>query len=149
MSIGRARRKAPRTPARELRESLGWSQERFAQEIGWSYGSIQKWESGVAPPPEALDSMRDLALKYNRTALAHELEQGTGPWAVYSGEEVRAVKKPAGSAAELHAAVDEVIQSGNPDALAAVQMTLAVSVKYARAFPQRVARPAPKKVKDG
>ena len=62
------------TPIKRLREQLGMSQDRFAQLLGKSYGSVRGYEAGRQPPPEVMTRMLSLAMAHEFKDLADELE---------------------------------------------------------------------------
>lgn len=44
---------------KRLRKTLGWSQERFARELGVSFCTVNRWERGrTSPSPMALQALR-------------------------------------------------------------------------------------------
>lgn len=46
---------------KELRQRFGWSQERLARELGKSFQTINRWESGkTSPSPKALKALMKL-----------------------------------------------------------------------------------------
>ncbi len=50
------------TEIKEIRSKLGVTQERFAQMIGVTFGTINRWERGVVKPsPLALEKIKALA----------------------------------------------------------------------------------------
>jgi len=51
-----------KTEIKELRQKLGLSQERFGQQIGVSFVTVNNWEAGrTKPSPLALEKLKQLA----------------------------------------------------------------------------------------
>jgi transcriptional regulator with XRE-family HTH domain len=47
---------------KDLRKRLGWSQQRFATEIGVAVTTVSRWERGISSPfPIALEKIKSLA----------------------------------------------------------------------------------------
>ena len=54
---------------RNLRKGLGWSQQRFSQELGVAWITISRWERGVSVPSRmAVRLLDDLAAHRGKTS---------------------------------------------------------------------------------
>ena len=115
---------------REIRKATGLNQTDFAREIGRVMQSVQGYESGRKPPAEVLGKLKEIAIAHDRLDLAEALG---GEWKVrrvfepgetmISSPQPRAPGKPA-EKEDWHRMLDEVLKSGQADALAAVKSTL-------------------------
>lgn len=52
---------------RKIRKKLGWSQERFAREIGVSWITVQRWESGDGEAHIAPENMNKIVALANHS----------------------------------------------------------------------------------
>ncbi len=48
---------------KKLRKFLGWSQEKFAQRVGVSYPTLNRWEKGHFKPSKMAEAMLERFLK--------------------------------------------------------------------------------------
>lgn len=124
------------TAVKRLRTALGMNQTDFARAIGRSHQSVRNYEAGVTPPPEVVAKMEQLAkdsgvedpfvveprgqelVAPRRTQRAHQA--GTTS-AIDTSDDSR-----------WHGMLDEVLTSGNVEAIAAVQHNLIVFSKFVR-----------------
>ena len=51
---------------RDLREQLGWSQNKLAREMGISAGAVTRWENGSRQPSEMALKLMQLLLERNK-----------------------------------------------------------------------------------
>lgn len=126
---------------RKLREAAGLTQQEFAQATGLSYASIQGWESGKRVGSASLERLKSFATERGFTDIALEL---SGEWQVrrvlHPSETLISHPRPGaeqdvryrGRNAEWHRLLDEVLDSGNSDAITAVQNNLTVFARYVR-----------------
>ena len=63
---------------REFRKSLGWSQQRFATELGISIRAVVNYEQQRMPSPKSLASLEMLAREHHHPELAYEFTQALG-----------------------------------------------------------------------
>ncbi|MGH9786374.1 MAG: helix-turn-helix transcriptional regulator [Terriglobia bacterium] len=144
-------------PARKLRDALGWSQTTFAQAIGRSYQTIRNWEAGHRIPPESLEKMKSIASEHGLADIAMELS--SEEWQVqrvfHPGEtlisqapaEARARGRERGAERreQAHQWIDEIFDSGDTAAIAAVSRTLDALARMARLEQKRSGRVRTKK----
>ncbi len=115
-------------PIRRLRTALGLSQEKFARELGISTASVRAYEGGQRLSEAALEKLKSLAARHMLPDIAIDLDQRPfSPRKVFEpGSRVRLPANPAcGDLRDmLHAALDEILDSGSADAIAAVDALL-------------------------
>jgi transcriptional regulator with XRE-family HTH domain len=101
---------------RKVREALGLNQHEFAAAVGRSYASVQGYEAGKRLPLEVEERIRQLAS-----------ERGIviDPPAKHS-------TRPGDQQAKWHTMLEEVLDSGESDCIAAVQSNLAVFTSTVR-----------------
>jgi DNA-binding transcriptional regulator YiaG len=56
-----------------LRKQHGFTQERFAREIGVSINTVRKWEYGTIPSPLAAEKLKQFIKKYGVMPVNQEL----------------------------------------------------------------------------
>ncbi len=142
-------------PLRKLRKALGLNQVEFSSVIGRSYQSVQNYEKGVPMPPDLVEKVVALAAQRGLAEIANELRGGryevnrTAPIeqpsmgrAPRRGESPRAQSPvpprrsqsvfPPAERSKLHALLDEILDSGDPDAIEAVVPNLRLFSKWVR-----------------
>ncbi len=148
---------------RRLRETAGLTQQEFAQATGLSYASIQGWESGKRVGRSSVERLKSFAAEKGFADIA--LQLSSDEWQVrrvlHPGETLISRPKPGaeelpevtlppasrtrGRNAQWHQLLDEVLDSGNSDAIIAVQNNLTVFARYVRQKMQPGARQANRK----
>ena len=123
------------------------SQAALASAIGKSIQSVQGYEHGRTPPPDVIEILKTLSVQHGHPEFAIEL--GGDAWAVkhviHPGETlIKAHVPAAGRHAEWHELLDVILNSGDPDAIPAVQSNLVVFGKYVRAKQTRELKPRKK-----
>ena len=147
------------TPVKKLRLALGWSQVQFAQAIGRSYASVQGYEAGKRVPREIVEKMRSIAVQNGLADVA--LELSSDDWQVrrvfHPGEvlisraarivqqgkqqnrsaSTSPVAKPARHSTDewrgyWHEILDEILDSGVPDVVSALERNLELFAGFAR-----------------
>lgn len=136
---------------KKLRTALGMSQVKFGDAIGRSLGSVQQYERGVPFPDEVRERMMSLAAEHGLADLAIEISGKR--WGVRHvlnpGEHLISESKrskgidshakagentPSRSVpSDWHALLEEILTSGELDAITAVQHNLVVFGRYVRA----------------
>jgi transcriptional regulator with XRE-family HTH domain len=139
----------------KFRKALGLNQVRFADLVGKSYASIRNYEKGIPLPPDVAEKMAALAVQHGLADVAIELRGGA--------YEVKRVVEPAETLIprgrreepaassrtnpgkpsllgkserdKYHGLLNEVFDSGDPDAIPAVTRNLEVFAKYVRLHP--------------
>lgn len=113
-----------------LRKALGMTQQQFAVAASLSMASVQNYEKGLEPSHNTLMRLVNLALEHGLAELAVELQGGEV--AVVrefppKGSRPRLPETPGSISLqdELHRAVDLVLQSGDPEAVGALESLLA------------------------
>jgi hypothetical protein len=101
------------------------TQSEFALAIGRSYPTVQHYEAGKKPTPEVVQRMRTLALENNLGSIAEALSRIDD-----EGAAVPADREG------WHAMLDEILDSGDPHAIGAVQSNLHVFTRYVRLSPK-------------
>jgi ParB-like chromosome segregation protein Spo0J len=133
-----------KNPCRELRQLLGVSQVEFSRLIECSYPSLQNYEKHPEDTPaEVIDRIRSLAAETEHADWAVPLlsDEWRVTTVIYPGETLISAPKPkprtAGSSLpgmpdrdELHAMLDDVLDSGNPEAIQAVVPNLVLFQKF-------------------
>lgn len=129
---------------RKLRSALGLSQVAFGQLLGRSYQSVGYYERGVPIPPAVVERLIAIATENNLADIAMEL--AGGKWQIkrvlQPGETLISNKldrKGEKTDNKWHTLLDEVLGSGNAEAISAVQSNLVVFSMYVRS------RPAPRR----
>jgi hypothetical protein len=146
-----------KNPCRELRKLLGMSQVEFSRLlIDVSYPSVRNYEKHPEDTPAAvINQIISLATERGYADWAVVLKSDN--WRVVNvlqpGETLITAPKagaaapvpPAGGAdrAALHGLLDEILNSGDPDAIEAVVPNLSIFAKWVRSRPKSV--PAKKK----
>ncbi len=145
-------------PLKILREHMGMNQHQFADLVGRSYASIQGYEAGKKIPPEVVERMKTIAAERGFADVA--LVLSSDAWQVRTlihppqefaqrqGKQIQyAAIQDAGRQAQ-HALLDALLDSGNPDAAAAIDhllryfaSTLATPKAAAKPARQRHAKP--------
>jgi len=119
-------------PVRRLRRLLGLNQSDFARLIGKSHQSVGNYEKGMLVPPETVQELKTLAAKYGYADIA--LELSSEDWQIRTV--VHPFPKPAPPVVQpapaildagrqaQHAMLDALLDSGNRDAIQAVNHLL-------------------------
>jgi transcriptional regulator with XRE-family HTH domain len=148
------------SPIKKLRLALGWSQVQLAQAIGRSYASVQGYEAGKHVPGEVVERMKSIAVERGLADVAVELS--SEEWQVrrvfqpgevlisQAREALRSkpvpeplpgpgqpVRQPAsGSSGGLrehwHRLLDEILDSGDPDAISTIGRNLETFAGFVR-----------------
>jgi transcriptional regulator with XRE-family HTH domain len=131
------------SPVKKLRAALGWSQADLAQSIGRSYQSVRDYERGIRPSAEVIDKLKTLAAKHGLTFDPFPSDQ-PGPAPTLLSSRRPASRNPSSARNDqAHALLDEVLASGDKDAISAVLQNLDAFTRLTRlSHPQRR---APKK----
>jgi len=113
---------------KQLRETLGLSQAKFGDLVGRSWQSIHAYETGNNVSDEAWRLIESWAAENGHADVL--LASGPTP-------QIRRIFEPpprpvAGAALNLHALLDEILQSGDPTATLAVENLLAITTQYLR-----------------
>jgi transcriptional regulator with XRE-family HTH domain len=121
----------------KLEEKTGepWSQTKLAIAIGRSQPTIQNWERGLKPSSGGKAAMRELARLHGlEFVLVEDHADGSAPPAGEPAEPSSPARKQrhTGRDAKWHDMLDDVLASGNEDAITAVQSNLLVFSKYIR-----------------
>jgi len=116
----------------QIRSACGMNQADFARELGKSVGSVRRYEDGAEPPPEVIEKLRTLAASAGRGDLALGLTMaGTGQATIVTARPPTA--QP--DRDRLHALLDMILDSGDPDALATLIPNLELFAKWVREKP--------------
>jgi len=128
---------------RQIREAAGLNQSNFARAIGRSVQMLQLYERSQAPPPaEVVEKLKSIAVQSGRADLGVALT--SDEWRVHGvfhpGETfISSIPRPApgpiiapSERLQLHAILDEILDSGDEDALAAVVPNLHLFGKWVR-----------------
>ncbi len=123
-----------------IRDATRLSQSEFGLRINRSLPSIQGYESGarlsaLLRDQEAVDKLKEMAVAAGRPDLADALDDED--WTGERATELRLEKKPAAPASPSkhqsdHAMLEEILESGQPDAISAVRQNLEVFVDRVR-----------------
>jgi transcriptional regulator with XRE-family HTH domain len=123
-----------------LRELLGLNQADFGRLFNRAWQSVQQYEGGRRPPAEVIEKLKNIATANGHADVAIALSGSD--WTVkrvfHPGETIISAPKPkaGGSSGDdrghLHALLDEILDSGDADALQAVIPNLEVFAKYVR-----------------
>ncbi|HEX4311922.1 MAG TPA: helix-turn-helix transcriptional regulator [Acidobacteriaceae bacterium] len=115
---------------RRLRHALRMSQQQLATELGLSVASIRAYEAGQKVSEGSLEKLKSLAARKMLPDFAIELDgREFKVRAVYEpGKKVRMPRVPAGEdlGDVMHRMLDEVIESGQPEIIVAVESVLQV-----------------------
>ena len=138
------------SPIKKLRDTLGWNQATLAQAIARSWQSVQNYEAGKRVPTEVVEKLKTIAAQHGLADIA--LELSSDEWRVrrvfHPGETIISqthkktaaaparTKAPSGNRETAHRMLDEVYDSGSPDALTAIFLNLDVVTKYLRLIRQ-------------
>lgn len=120
------------TVVRKIREALRMSQQEFAHELGMSIGSVRSYEAGTNLSEGALEKLKSLAARKMLPDFALALD--SRDFAVREvfdpGKRVRLPRVPAGQdlGDVLHQMMDEVLESGNVEAIVALESVLHLCV---------------------
>src|SRR6185312_8016496 len=110
---------------RKLREALGMSQQKFANELEMSVASVRAYESGQRISHATLEKLKSLAGRHMLPDIALDLDDRPyAPTKVFGpGQKPRLPRNPASTdmGDVLHAALDEILAAGHSDAIAAVE----------------------------
>lgn len=128
----------PDNPIEEVRQFAGMSPAQFARAIGCAESDLVRFGSGEKDLPLAvLDRLKTLAVKAGRADLAIILS--SDEWRVrrmlHPGETLISVGEPAATASEKEKwckLLEEILDSGEEDAIVAVQHNLMVFGRYVR-----------------
>jgi len=116
---------------RQIREAARMSQTDFARAIGRSLQMVRLYEHGQDTPAEVREKLRSIATQAGRDDLAAALTTED----FIPGETRTPPTKPAKPNArreQYHALLDEILDSGDPDALNAVIPNLVLFGKWIR-----------------
>jgi transcriptional regulator with XRE-family HTH domain len=116
----------PENLCRRLRQILGLNQNDFAVLLGRSYQSVQRYEVSASIPRQVLDRIEEIARDKG------VLDQ-FAPVPVTQGTKPLDPKRSAGrdaSRERLHAMLDNILDSKDPDALRAVIPNLELFAKW-------------------
>jgi ParB-like chromosome segregation protein Spo0J len=129
-----------KNPCRELRELLGVSQVEFARLINRSMQSVRSYEKHPEDiPAEVIERIQSLAAETGHADWAVPLlsDEWRVVAVIHPGETLIGAPKskktyPPGipGRAELHAILDEILDSENPDAIGAVVPNLVLFRKF-------------------
>jgi transcriptional regulator with XRE-family HTH domain len=109
-----------------LRNRLGLSQHQFATLLGCSYSSVQNYEGGRKIPSPVLAKLQSIATKNGHPDLAALLasEDGQAPPAQASAKAQQTPERR-----RLHALLDLILDSGDPDSARAILPVLELAAK--------------------
>lgn len=140
-------------PLKELRAALGWSQNDLAREIGKSYASVQQYEQGKRVPPDVVEKLKTIAAKHGFADIA--LRLSSDDWQVtrvlHPGETLisqakrNLQRRNPEESVDWHALLEEVLSSGQDDAINAVQSNLVCFTRLVRTRRPRTATKPHKK----
>ena len=129
----------------ELRKRLDMTQVDFAQVAGRKYPSIRDYERGFAVPREVADKLASVAEEHGWLDIALELRAPfEAPTQDPPGKS--ASSRPAmcslsrADRDRLHGLLDEVFNSGDPDATSTVVANIEVFARFVRSRRRRPAR---------
>jgi transcriptional regulator with XRE-family HTH domain len=106
---------------KRLRLSLSLTQSQFAGALNIGLASVQNYEAGKRPSRSAIALMNALAKKHKLPLLlADQMETGT----LHKAAEDRSVR--------LHAALDQIINSGRVDQITTIESVLRLLVRDGR-----------------
>ena len=126
---------------RTLRKALGETQTEFAATLGYAYSTVQQWEAGRNPPPEALDRLSEVARDHNLDGLAAAFARLKNPAAA----DASAPSFPATRHGQWHALLDAILDSGDGEASQAIQFVLRpAAARWAPAALKPLDKPARK-----
>jgi transcriptional regulator with XRE-family HTH domain len=136
---------------RQIREAAGLNQSDFARAIGRSVQMLQLYERSQArPPADVVDKLKTIAAGAGRADLGvaitsddWQVQRVLQPGETFISTGVRPPPIPAIPPAErrqLHAILDEILDSGDEDALAAVIPNLHLFGKWVRKIRPKKAR---------
>ena len=130
---------------RKLRESLHWNQARLAQAIGRSWQSVQNYEAGKRVPRDVIEKLKAIAMQHGLADIAMELS--SDEWQVrrvfHPGETlISETRRQLESEREsCHKTLDEILDSGDSEAITAVRSHIVLLGKYVRlSRPRNLAR---------
>lgn len=118
-------------PVRRLRDALGLNQADFGRRIGRSIQSVQNYERGTPVPGEVLQRMAALA-QQEGMAETGQLPRQAAPSAPGVKVKRRVVIPPAAGSSDWHQLLDEILESGNEQVIAALQADLRIFSHYLR-----------------
>ena len=114
------------TLIKQLRERLGWSQEKFAKRIGKSFSSLRGYESGRRPPLSVLAIMLSLTSQNGFSDIADQIE-------IQAEEILKPLRRQemvaSGQVIDVelyHSLLDEILGSPDESAVLAVRHILVV-----------------------
>jgi len=118
---------------RQIRDFSGMNQEDFARAIKRSTAMLRHYEKGITPPLDVIETLKTLAVKAGHPEIAVALS--SDEWKVQRvfqpGETIISAPRRAANS-EWHQMLDEVLDSGQRDAIEAVQSNLLVFVDRVR-----------------
>jgi transcriptional regulator with XRE-family HTH domain len=117
---------------REIREACGMTQEEFARVAGRSTPMIRLYEKGAIPPREVIEAIKSLAVERGLVDLAAALDEWQVDRVLYPPGQASVTGKPRPGSKKWHEMLDEVLDSGQPDAIQAVESNLHVFVQTVR-----------------
>jgi DNA-binding transcriptional regulator YiaG len=111
---------------RKFRDSLGMTQAALAQVLGLSESIIRQYEAGRHVSDAAADKLKTYAVQRGRADLAALFDPR--PFTI------RRVFHPAhrGAGIDVHALLDEILQSNDPQAKLAAENFLFITTQYLR-----------------
>lgn len=117
---------------KELRRQRGWNQARLAAELGVSVQSVQGYEAGRRVPDHVLERIRKIApeMQISLDNVRESEHYGSSPSTGGANQNQR-----------WHRLLDEVLASGEQDAITAVQNNLLVFASYVRSRRERHRKP--------
>lgn len=125
-------------PALKIREAFAMTQAEFAAAVGLSYSTVQGYERGARISDAGREKLVSFLLGRKRPDLVSLLEEeaSLATSRVSRDNLPRSTRVdrrgPQFDAKELHSMLDEVLISGDPDAIRAVESNLVLFSKYVR-----------------
>jgi transcriptional regulator with XRE-family HTH domain len=120
-----------------LRELLGVNQADFARLLGRSWQSVQRYEQGAHPPAPVVEKLRAIAIANGHPDIAGALPGGEQPVpkrATGAPSPKSGPPRPGPERDRLHAILDEILDSGQPEAIPGVIQSLKAFAAYARVY---------------
>lgn len=113
-------------PVLQVRNLTGETQVDFARRIGRHFSSVQGYESGRKVPTEVIEKLKLIAVEFGHPEIGMELA------GVKTNKKAGIESRREKTDNKWHSLLDEVLNSGNAEAITAVQRNLVVFSEYAR-----------------
>jgi transcriptional regulator with XRE-family HTH domain len=111
-------------PVLHVRNLTGETQVDFARRIGRHFSSVQGYESGRKIPAEVIDKLKSIAVEFGHPEIAAALSRPGERLISNKRAGIESNREKADN--KWHSLLDEVLNSGNAQAIAAVQHNLVV-----------------------